>query len=99
MNSNNFSNFNNDKSQKTTDQLLKVLKNSNDINSYLTDNDSNISNISFHEYLTQLLDEKGLTKAQVITIQTSKKTTATKSLMVQKHHPATKLLPLHLQCS
>ena len=30
MNSNNFSNFNNDKSQKTTDQLLKVLKNSND---------------------------------------------------------------------
>ena len=67
MNSNNFSNFNNDKSQKTTDQLLKILQNSNDINSYLTDNDSNISNISFHEYLTQLLDEKGLTKAQVIT--------------------------------
>ena len=62
MNSNNFSNFNNDKSQKTTDQLLKILQNSNDINSYLTDNDSNISNISFHEYLTQLLDEKGLTK-------------------------------------
>ena len=31
MNSNNFSNFNNDKSQKTTDQLLKVLKNSNEI--------------------------------------------------------------------
>ena len=60
MNSNNFSNFNNDKSQKTTDQLLKILQNSNDINSYLTDNDSNISNISFHEYLTQLL-------AQVIT--------------------------------
>ena len=67
MNSNNFSNFNNDKSQKTTDQLLKILQNSNDINSYLTDNDSNISNISFHEYLSQLLDEKGLTKAQVIT--------------------------------
>ena len=67
MNSNNFSNFNNDKSQKTTDQLLKILQNSNDINSYLTDNNSNISNISFHEYLTQLLDEKGLTKAQVIT--------------------------------
>ena len=42
MNSNNFSNFNNDKSQKTTDQLLKILQNSNDINSYLTDNDSNI---------------------------------------------------------
>ena len=53
MNSNNFSNFNNDKSQKTTDQLLKILQNSN--------------NISFHKYLTQLLDEKGLTKAQVIT--------------------------------
>ena len=67
MNLNNFSNFNNDKSQKTTDQLLKILQNSNDINSYLTDNDSNISNISFHDYLTQLLDEKGLTKAQVIT--------------------------------
>ena len=43
MNSNNFSNFNNDKSQKTTDQLLKILQNSNDINSYLTDNNSNIS--------------------------------------------------------
>ena len=42
MNSNNFSNFNNDKLQKTTDQLLKILQNSNDINSYLTDNDSNI---------------------------------------------------------
>ena len=42
MNSNNFSNFNNDKSQKTTDQLLKILQNSNDINSYLTNNDSNI---------------------------------------------------------
>ena len=55
------------KSTKTTDQLLKILQNSNDINSYLTNNDSNISNISFHEYLTQLLDEKGLTKAQVIT--------------------------------
>ena len=67
MNSNNFSNFNNDKSQKTTDQLLKILQNSNDINSYLTDNNSNINNISFNEYLTQLLDEKGLTKAQVIT--------------------------------
>ena len=52
MNLNNFSNFNNDKSQKSTDQLLIILQNSNDINSYLTDNDSNISNISFHEYLT-----------------------------------------------
>ena len=77
MNSNNFSNFNNDKSQKTTDQLLKILQNSNDINSYLTDNNSNISNISFHEYLTQLLDEKGLTKAQVITDSNIQKTTAT----------------------
>ena len=49
MNSNNFSNFNNDKSQKTTDQLLKFLQNSNYINSYLTNNNSNINNISVHE--------------------------------------------------
>ena len=99
MNSNNFSNFNNDKSQKTTDQLLKILQNSNDINSYLTDNDSNISNISFHEYLTQLLDEKGLIKAQVITDSNIQKNYGYQIFDGSKHHPATKLLPLHLQCS
>ena len=48
--------------KKLQTSFLKFYK-----TSYLTDNDSNISNISFHEYLTQLLDEKGLTKAQVIT--------------------------------
>lgn len=66
MNSNIFSKKSEDNKPKTTNQLLKVLQNSDDINSYLKDNNSNISNISFHQYLTQLLDEKNLTKATVI---------------------------------
>lgn len=51
---------------KRTDELLKILHSSTDINTYLKDNDEHITDIEFHDYLNQLLSEKNLTKSSVI---------------------------------
>lgn len=51
---------------KRTDELLKILHSSTDINTYLKDNDAHITDIEFHDYLNQLLSEKNLTKSSVI---------------------------------
>lgn len=51
---------------KRTDELLKILHQSTDINTYLKDNDTHITDIEFHDYLNQLLSERNLTKSSVI---------------------------------
>ena len=51
---------------KTTDELQKVLENSNDLEKYLNDNFDDINNITFTEYIDKCLNEKGLSKSNVI---------------------------------
>lgn len=51
---------------KRTDELLKILHSSTDINTYLKDNDAHITDLEFHDYLNRLLSEKNLTKSSVI---------------------------------
>ncbi len=51
---------------KSTDELLKILKNSNNIGDYIEDNFNDINNISFTEYLTQCMNSRNMTRAKVI---------------------------------
>ena len=51
---------------KTTDELLKVLKNTGNIEEFLEDNTDDIKNTTFVQYITDCLNNCGLTKAQVI---------------------------------
>ena len=51
---------------KTTDELQKVLENSDDLEKYLNDNFDDINNITFTEYIDKYLNEKGLSKSNVI---------------------------------
>ena len=51
---------------KTTDELIKVLENSDNLETYLENNKDNFSNISFTEYLNVLMKKYNLTKSQII---------------------------------
>ena len=51
---------------KTTDELQKVLENSDDLEKYLNDNFDDINNITFTEYIEKCLVEKGVSKSDVI---------------------------------
>lgn len=51
---------------KSTDELLKILKSTQDINEYIKDNFEDINNITFTEYLEQLMKSHNLTRAQII---------------------------------
>lgn len=51
---------------KSTDELQKVLENSKDLEKYLDDNFDDITNTTLSEYLENILEEKGLTKSEVI---------------------------------
>ena len=51
---------------KTTDELIKVLENSDNLETYLENNKDNFSNISFTEYLNALMKKYNLTKSQII---------------------------------
>ena len=51
---------------KSTDELLKILQNTQDINDYIKDNFEDINNITFTEYLEQLMKSNNLTRAKVI---------------------------------
>ncbi len=51
---------------KTTDELQKVLENSDDLEKYLNDNFDDINNITFTEYIDKCLNEKSLSKSNVI---------------------------------
>lgn len=53
-------------SVKTTKELLNELKSSNNIESYLKNNDAYLSNIPLDSYLNKLLNEKLLKKSTVI---------------------------------
>lgn len=52
--------------KKPTDELLSQLKESNNINSYMKENQSNLIQKSLAEYLNELLEQKKLKKADVI---------------------------------
>lgn len=51
---------------KSTDELQKVLENSQDLEKYLDDNFEDITNTTFPEYLEKILRKKDLTKSEVI---------------------------------
>lgn len=51
---------------KNTDELLKELSETNNITDYISNNEINFADFSLSEYLKKLLDEKQLTKAEVI---------------------------------
>lgn len=51
---------------KTTDELLKVLKNSQDINQFVQENVADINGLTFLESLNESLENSGMTKALVI---------------------------------
>lgn len=51
---------------KNTDELLKELSETNNITDYISNNEINFADFSLAEYLKKLLDEKQLTKAEVI---------------------------------
>lgn len=51
---------------KSTDELQKVLEKTESIEKYLDNNFDDITNITFPEYLDQLLEKKDLTKSEVI---------------------------------
>lgn len=50
----------------TTDELMKTLKSSRNIEDYLKDNESEFIDFNLSEYLEKLLKEKNLKKAEVI---------------------------------
>ena len=51
---------------KSTDELLKVLKSTENIEQYLQENMDDIKNMSFVEYLNCCLNEHGLSKSSAI---------------------------------
>lgn len=51
---------------KNTEDLLKELSQADNINDFLKDNEDSFADVTLSEYLTGLLEEKGLTKADVI---------------------------------
>lgn len=51
---------------KNTDDLLKELSNTDDINNFLKNNENNLDYVSISEYLNRLVSEKNLTKSEVI---------------------------------
>ena len=51
---------------KSTDELQKVLENSQDLEKYLDDNFEDITNTTLPEYLAKIIQEKDLTKSEVI---------------------------------
>lgn len=50
----------------TTDELMKTLKSSRNIEDYLKDNEAEFIDFNLSEYLERLLKEKNLKKAEVI---------------------------------
>ena len=51
---------------KTTDELLKILKNTENISDYMQNHFEDISNITFTEYLKDLIQSHNLTRSEVI---------------------------------
>ncbi len=50
---------------KSTEELLKILKNSS-LDAYLAENDDEMAENPICDYLTAVLNEKGLKKSEVI---------------------------------
>ena len=53
------------KMAKSTDELMSILKSEPDINSYMKENEEDITNVSLTQYIATLLVEKKLTAAKV----------------------------------
>lgn len=52
--------------KKTTGELMEILAKNKNIDSYLKANEDELSDCSLTDFLAALLDEKGVTKAEVI---------------------------------
>ena len=53
---------------KTTDELLKVLKNSKDINQFVQENVDDINGLTFLEYLNKSLENSGCKSYNIIVV-------------------------------
>ena len=51
---------------KSTDDLLKELSSTDDINDFLKNNENNLDYVSISKYLNRLVSEKNLKKSEVI---------------------------------
>ena len=79
---------------KTTDELIKVLENSDNLETYLENNKDNFSNISFTEYLNALMKKYNLSKSQIINNSNIQKNYAYQIFDGSKNLQEIKFLPL-----
>lgn len=82
---------------KSTDELLKILKNYNNIEEFIEDNTEDIKNTTFVQYITECLNNCNLTKAQVIEKSNIQKITPIRFLVVPKNLQEIRFLPFPFQ--
>ncbi len=54
------------KINKSTDELMKVLENSDSIEEYLNDNENDLTNVTLEEFLADMLNKYNVTKTDAI---------------------------------
>ena len=81
---------------KSTDELLKILKNYNNIEEFIEDNTEDIKNTTFVQYITECLNNCNLTKAQVIEKSNIQKNYAYQIFSGFKKPPRNKVLALSI---
>lgn len=80
--------------QKSTEELLKILKNTPDLNTYLSEEKENISSLSLADYLNNLCVQKNISPAQCIKNTNLARTYAYQIFSGQKHPDRNKVLAL-----
>ena len=81
---------------KSTDELLKILKNYNNIEEFIEDNTEDIKNTTFIQYITECLNNCNLTKAQVIEKSNTQKNYAYQIFSGSKKPSRNKVLALSI---
>ena len=79
---------------KTTDELIKVLENSDNLETYLENNKDKLLDMNLPKYLDELLAQKNLTKSDVIKKSGLPVTYAYKIFSGQKHTARNRILAL-----
>lgn len=80
--------------QKSTEELLKILKNTPDLNTYLSEEKENIASLSLADYLNNLCVQKNISPAQCIKKTNLARTYAYQIFSGQKHPDKNKVLAL-----
>jgi hypothetical protein len=79
---------------KSTEELLKILKNTPDLNTYLSEEKENIASLSLADYLNNLCVQKNISPAQCIKKTNLARTYAYQIFSGQKHPDRNKVLAL-----